>query len=269
MGKEGIKMELFSEERIGIKRIRTVEKYKGQNDEKNVSEFSVSLSAYELIYTIEGESKVIFGDMEIFDRPGTIRFLPVGKTDGRYTVERIKSPFSCIDVYFDSDSPLPTEAMCLDVGDKYRDKFIRLYNVWKMKEVGYYASAMMLLYEIIANLQRENRQYVSSSGQNRMKNVRTYIMRHFADTDFDYKALCRESGLKYSHFSVLFSSTYGMSPVKYVTKTRIDYAKELLITGRYAVTEIAEMCGFSDVYYFSSVFKRQTGISPSEYRRSL
>ena len=261
-------MELFSEERIEIKRIRTVEKYKGQNDEKNVSEFGIHLSAYELIYTLEGESKVTFGEREMLDRPGTVRFLPIGKTEGRYTVERIKAPFSCIDVYFDSDSPFPTEAVCIDVGNKYRDKFIRLYNVWKSKEVGCYASAMSQLYGIIAGLQSEKR-YIPSAGQCRMENVRKYIMRHFADTDFDYKALCRESGLKYSHFSVLFSSTYGMSPVKYVTKTRIDYAKELLITGRYAVTEIAEMCGFSDVYYFSSVFKRQTGISPSEYRRSL
>ena len=56
-----------------------------------------------------------------------------------------------------------------------------------------------------------------------------------------------------------------MSPVRFVTKMRIDYAKELLAANRRSVSEIAEMCGFSNAYYFSNVFKKQTGFSPSQY----
>lgn len=56
-----------------------------------------------------------------------------------------------------------------------------------------------------------------------------------------------------------------MPPVKYLTQLRIEYAKELLITGRYSIGEIAEMCGFENVYYFSTVFKKHTGIPPSKY----
>ncbi len=57
-----------------------------------------------------------------------------------------------------------------------------------------------------------------------------------------------------------------MSPVKYITQLRVEKAKELLITNRYKVSEIAEMCGFENVYYFSNVFKKQVGVSPKTYK---
>ena len=67
----------------------------------------------------------------------------------------------------------------------------------------------------------------------------------------------------------LFKKEFSLSPVRYVTKVRIDRAKELLVSGRHTVTEISELCGFENVYYFSSVFKKAVGVSPSEYTKRL
>ena len=52
-------------------------------------------------------------------------------------------------------------------------------------------------------------------------------------------------------------------------KGMIDYAKELLVTNHQSVAKIAEMCGFSNTYYFSNVFKKQTGVSPSQYPTTI
>ena len=60
-----------------------------------------------------------------------------------------------------------------------------------------------------------------------------------------------------------------MSPRQYVTKMKIDYAKELLMINRYNISEIAELCGFENVYYFSNVFKKQVGISPIAYIKNF
>ena len=60
-----------------------------------------------------------------------------------------------------------------------------------------------------------------------------------------------------------------MSPNRLVTDMRIGYAKELLVTSRYSVGEIATLSGFENVYYFSSVFKKKTGFSPTGYLASL
>jgi AraC-like DNA-binding protein len=54
--------------------------------------------------------------------------------------------------------------------------------------------------------------------------------------------------------------------VQYVARLKTDRAKELLSTGLYTVTEIALLCGFKNVYYFSRVFKNAVGISPGKYK---
>ena len=98
-----------------------------------------------------------------------------------------------------------------------------------------------------------------------MQKAYEYIAKNYKNPDFSYKELCRSVGLEYAYFSELFKKMFKMPPVRFVTKMRIDYAKELLVTNRRSVAEIAEMGGFSNTYYFSNVFKKQTGFSPSQY----
>lgn len=112
-------------------------------------------------------------------------------------------------------------------------------------------------YEIVFYLSGIQKEYIRKAYE--------YIMENYRRPDFDYKELCSATGLGYAYFSELFKKAFKMSPVRFVTKMRIDYAKELLVTNRRSVSEIAEMCGFSNTYYFSNVFKKQTGFSPSQY----
>ena len=56
-----------------------------------------------------------------------------------------------------------------------------------------------------------------------------------------------------------------MTPRSYIIFLRIKYACDLLKSQMYNVTEISELCGFSNVYYFSKCFKKQMGVPPSEY----
>ena len=56
-----------------------------------------------------------------------------------------------------------------------------------------------------------------------------------------------------------------MSVGQFITGERMKIAKHLLIGTTYTISEIAERCGFDNVYYFSNSFKQQTGMSPSEY----
>ena len=62
---------------------------------------------------------------------------------------------------------------------------------------------------------------------------------------------------------------FQLSPIKYITKKRISYACDLLVSNKHSVSDIASMAGYSDVYYFSRVFKENTGMSPSDYKKSL
>lgn len=64
------------------------------------------------------------------------------------------------------------------------------------------------------------------------------------------------------HFIRCFKSCFGLSPYQYLLKIRVDKAKELLKMNHGNITEIAADTGFTDVFMFSKVFKKQTGVSP-------
>ncbi|ADU21467.1 MULTISPECIES: AraC family transcriptional regulator [Ruminococcus] len=68
------------------------------------------------------------------------------------------------------------------------------------------------------------------------------------------------------YFGKLFKQETGMTFNSFYNNFRIEYAKELLGTGRLRVCEISELLGFSSVDYFTGVFRRQTGLTPTGYR---
>jgi transcriptional regulator GlxA family with amidase domain len=66
-----------------------------------------------------------------------------------------------------------------------------------------------------------------------------------------------------------FQEFLGISPMQYLIKYRIFTATQLLIDTDYSVTEICARCGFPSPSYFSKMFKRYTGTTPSKYRRQF
>lgn len=262
--KGGEIMELFKNENIIITDIKTVAKYEKLTDEPEFKRYSHSLPTYELIFFFEGDNRVIFGDKEMRDVPNSFRYLPKGAKGGKYEVEILEKN-CCIDIYFDTDSPMPTEATVLYNMTKLRPLFEKIYNIWTGKRDGYFVRSMNILYEIIYTLKKLDVLYAPSSKRDRLTAAHDYIMENYRNSNFDYEALRLTSGLSYSHFKKLFISVYGMSPCKFVTKMRIDYSKELLTTGIYSISEIADMCGYENVYYFSNVFKKNVGVSPKKY----
>ncbi len=58
----------------------------------------------------------------------------------------------------------------------------------------------------------------------------------------------------------LFIDKYGMPPIKYVTHLKVNRACELIQTGMFSISEIAELCSYENVYYFSNVFKNNNKI---------
>lgn len=79
-------------------------------------------------------------------------------------------------------------------------------------------------------------------------------------------ALAEEAGYAANYFSVEFARSYGLSPVEYLRERRVARAKELLRSADHSVKEIAALVGFEDPYYFSKVFSKRTGLSPTRYR---
>lgn len=92
-----------------------------------------------------------------------------------------------------------------------------------------------------------------------------YIHMHYAEP-LTLSRLADEAHLSESYFSTLFKKRCGYGFREYLTKVRVDRARELLEKTGMGVTEIAEAAGFDTQSYFSKVFRRRTGLSPSDYR---
>ncbi|MFU7515861.1 helix-turn-helix domain-containing protein [Clostridium sp. HCS.1] len=67
-------------------------------------------------------------------------------------------------------------------------------------------------------------------------------------------------------FSDIFQEVTGLSPIKYLTEYRLKEAKRLLKFSNYTISEIADMTGYNDCFYFSKNFKKNVGICPRRYR---
>ena len=260
-------MKLFENENVHISKIYTVGLYKSAElfSDRNIRHYDVTLSRYEMVYFLSGESLVRFGNTYLRDEPGAIRYLPKGVTEGEYTVEKLVRG-ECIDIYFDTPDPMPPEALVLKNMNEVGHLFVKAHRVWQDKKEGYYAKCLSILYEIIAHIQQAAATYRSGSRTQKLHPAIEYMNEHLGDVDFDYRAMCAKTGLSYNHFKNLFVNQYGHPPVKHLTALRMERARELLITGQYGVTAIAEACGFDNVYYFSSVFKKYFGVSPRQYK---
>ena len=78
----------------------------------------------------------------------------------------------------------------------------------------------------------------------------------------------RSVHLSCNYFGELFRANVGMSFNKYLRKCRLEYARRLLLETRMDVVEVANESGFHTPSYFTDVFRRQYGITPTEFRRS-
>lgn len=97
------------------------------------------------------------------------------------------------------------------------------------------------------------------------ENIESFIREHY-DTELSMQDVARAMNYSDAYFCKLFKQCFGVNFSVYLNEYRIDRAKELLHTTRLNVREVSVACGYRDSNYFARVFKRITGMTPTEYR---
>lgn len=96
--------------------------------------------------------------------------------------------------------------------------------------------------------------------------AKAHIDNHYME-ELSLEQLAGEAGVSPHHLSRRFKQETGETVVGYITRRRLEVARELLSLGDLSVKEVSARCGFSDASYFSRVFAGKEGVSPREYRR--
>lgn len=98
--------------------------------------------------------------------------------------------------------------------------------------------------------------------------VMRYLLKN-TERDFDAQALSKHLNLNYSYISSAFKKQTGQSVIEAHTKLRINKAIELMKNSSLIVSEISDKLGFPNPYYFSRVFKKVLGESPTSYMKQI
>ena len=98
-----------------------------------------------------------------------------------------------------------------------------------------------------------------------LRRARDHVDRHFAE-DLDLDRLARVAGVSKYHFVRSFEAAYGETPIRYLTRRRIERAQDLLRSANLTVTEVCMAVGYASLGSFSTRFRALTGESPVAYR---
>lgn len=125
--------------------------------------------------------------------------------------------------------------------------------------IGYLCSNYSSKVLSLKTLQQNNEKF------QKMNTIASYLHSNYT-AKINAETLALMSHYTYSYFSSAFKEVFGVSLTKYLLAIRINKASSLLSMTDMNITEIATSSGFSDANYFARAFKKETGLSPSQYR---
>ena len=181
---------------------------------------------------------------------------------------------------------LGVEGMSFDFGNRSGSLNHKIINYRNQKdELVFYLNAMLhetenkeehyevvcqnLLENVIISLMRTSGRPISVVATQRADKVCSRIKRYIDSNyteDISLASLADKAHISKYYLSHTFAKYYGMSPINYLNEVRLRASKELLETTDLSISQVAESTGFSSLSYFSQSFRRNCGLTPSDYR---
>ena len=167
--------------------------------------------------------------------------------------------------------PMDENVFYSGTASTYAYLFKEMINELQTCKTGYQELLEMYLRQIFLLIQRsreEEKPAVSSYLQEEMEHARRYFSEHYNEA-ISIEDFAQSRGMSVSWFMRNFKQIAKVTPMQYILNIRINNAVTLLETTDYNVAEISAIVGYDNPLYFSRIFKKQRGVSPSDYRKTL
>lgn len=142
----------------------------------------------------------------------------------------------------------------------------KIRKEYKNKKYGYNITINALLTQLIVQIQRQT--IDSKQKENPSIQQAINFLDDYYTTEIDLHRLADSIGYSLDYFRFLFKEATGISPKKYILQKRLALAKKQISHSEFPLAEVASNCGYDDYYQFATYFKKEVGISPSQYRKS-
>lgn len=151
----------------------------------------------------------------------------------------------------------------LDVSEVFEKNFNAYEEIHKFRSIDEFALWLQDKCNVIRRMIRQER---NDSTKIMTEKAKQYIEEHYSESTLSVEDLCSHLNVSATYFSTMFKKAVGMSFVSYLTQVRLEHAVDLLNNTEDKSYIIAEKVGYTEPNYFSYVFKKKYGISPSKYR---
>lgn len=145
------------------------------------------------------------------------------------------------------------------------EKFNQIQIMYIISTIHSLEDLLGLVEEIYIDIQNDM-QNIKAGTNAFIQQILDYIEHNFKE-QLTLQKVAEEFHISYSYLSTYFSHNLGIGFSEYLNKIRIEYAKEMLLTSDISISEICTQAGYLDQSYFSRVFKKHMGMSPTVYRR--
>ena len=223
----------------------------------------ISRPSHGLVYFL-GAHEYYFSDgMVLRPNANDILYLPKNSS---YSVKTIGKS-GCFAINFDFTNPHIFTPFVVNLKNQtLLENFNRAKNAWIKKTQGYEMKCKAELYNVIYAIQQEfAADYMEKNKLSIINPAVKFIHDNYTKQLISIEELAKICKITPEYFRKIFKYFFGTSPINYVNNLKIQHAKELLSSGEYSVTEAAFNSGFPDTSYFSRIFKKVTGKSPSKY----
>lgn len=154
---------------------------------------------------------------------------------------------------------------------EYKRIFMQMIRELQLCQENYEQLLVLLLRQIFIRIQRRLSRPARTEGgylEAEIEAAVRYFQTHY-NQSFRIEDYAASRGVSTSWFIRNFKEFTGFTPMQYILTVRMSSAQNLLETTEYNVAEISDIVGYENPLYFSRIFKKQNGVSPSEFRRQM